>query len=84
MAVLRARRFQKLRQSSLQDSLRLSISHLLQSAPTPVLGGATPVIGGGDTPLVGARKVEVMLGLKKEAGGKEMPPPAPRNFRKRQ
>ena len=57
----------------------------LQVAPTPVLGGAMPVLGGGDTPLVGARKVEMMLGLKKEPGGAvkaDMPPPAPRNLRK--
>ena len=59
----------------------------MQAAPTPVLGGATPVLGGRDTPLVGARKVEVMLGLKQEAaeaGKGSMPPPAPRNVRKGQ
>ncbi|KAK9806920.1 hypothetical protein WJX72_007494 [[Myrmecia] bisecta] len=36
----------------------------------------TPVLGGGQTPLLGDRKVEVMLGIKREGG--HMPPPPAR------
>ena len=57
----------------------------LQTAVTPFSGGATPRLGGGTTPLVGDRKVEAMLGMKREGqgrGAERMPPPAPVNVRK--